>query len=128
MKQYITKEQLNELQGEPFLKLYHWALDRDYCSLVYKELPEDWNPTTGTEISFYSRPDRLPILSIGQMIEYLDFYGSHNDWWRIEREDSNIPWYIDFTKMGSNPSREHYHEELCDALWEAVKDILNKEQ
>lgn len=82
MKQRITVEQLNELTDEQVKKLSEW-----------------WK-------------DHLPLLNIGQLIEYLT---------QTEKpliESSLAGWRV--WHQG-----EHYSKvELCDALWEAVKQCL----
>lgn len=60
---------------------------------------------------------RYPGLSVGQMIEFL---GINID--EIDNEGTN--WKI-ITDRHYNPT--FYKKiELCDALWEAVKEILNE--
>lgn len=67
--------------------------------------------------------DRIKIknqcLSIGQMIEFLDEeYGS----WKL---DSWQDWEIVNTQENKNIVLAK-NDELCDALWEAVKEVLEK--
>ena len=63
----------------------------------------------------------LPLLSIGQMIEFLD---EHIKGWSIikpysqEKDQRICLGYLNHL---------HKNDELCDALWSAVKDILEKE-
>lgn len=62
-------------------------------------------------------PSILLQLSIGQMIEFLDEHGideivKWNDGWRVA---------MDWTENGLVEE-----EELVDALWKAVKEILEK--
>jgi len=78
MKQHITQKQLDELKGKPREVLSDWCL---------KNVKGYHNPY------FCS----LPLLSIGQMIEYLG-----DDWFR---------------KVSSVQG-----DKICDALWKAVKE------
>ena len=59
--------------------------------------------------------DCLPLLNIGQMIDIL------GDLWYEKILTAEIGY-------GDNdygePIIEHYYDELCDALWQAVKEIL----
>jgi hypothetical protein len=60
------------------------------------------------------------IFGIGQMIEFLDERGS------IELDNENNGWLIGYWYKGeTTPIRVSRHE-LCDALWETVKEILEK--
>ena len=100
MKQTITIKQLNELNEKGKKKLRKWVEDKDY-----------WPPPL-------SKSDHQLILSIGQLVEFLD-----------ENDDYFKTWY----RLGkSKISREcrsfqwKYDEELCDNLWEAVKEALEK--
>lgn len=93
MKQHITPEQSDELSIEAHRKLAEWRRKNGYSN------------------------DRaeLPLLTIGQMIEFLD---EDNRWEMTEYKPfkhgtgyKDIPW--------------DNKQELCDALWEAVKEVLN---
>ena len=57
----------------------------------------------------------LPLLSIGQMIKIL---GDH---WYEKILTAEIGYGED---NYGEPTIEHYYDELCDALWLAVKEIL----
>lgn len=73
----------------------------------------------------YSKGDCMPLLGIGQMIEILNKcgYGNGNFYINFQKETDgygvgrNIEEYIDF-------GTDYNGEELCDALWEAVKEVL----
>lgn len=97
MKQHITVEQLKELPLKSKQKLQTW------WDINYKE----------ETIILYEMQDGFdPILSIGQMIEFLDEHNEYEDWW----EDLFYPSGKDVLPK--------YDGELCDALWEAVKEVL----
>ena len=60
-----------------------------------------------------------PLLSIGQMIEFLEKHHSNNENIIPVRDDcSEHHWTIKYAH-GSN-----HHNELADALWEAVRVVL----
>jgi hypothetical protein len=63
---------------------------------------------------YLSKESCLPLLSIGQMIEILE---KHKSELNISFTPEEALCYID--------GREYVGDELCDALWEAVKDLLN---
>jgi hypothetical protein len=98
MKQHITVDQLNELSKRSRDKLEEYMSIKGY-----------WTTTM-----FHLGP------SIGQMIEFLDEHIDHrfgDNWW-------NELFYGDYD--GGIYLREE-NKEISDALWEAVKEILNKE-
>lgn len=98
MKQHITEEQLNELSDIGKKTLKEWGLKRNWNN----EKPNIVFLTDGKVQGW------LPLLSIGQMIEFL------ND--RELRQFTSR-----FMEMV-----EESDKELCDALWEAVKEVLNE--
>lgn len=96
MKQHITVEQLNELSEKGRVALRRWTLAR---------FPE----TRGVYVEWVRTSPPLPLLSIGQMIEFLDQY--------ILDEilsPNQVGECEGFIKK----------EKLCDTLWEAVKEVL----
>ena len=97
MKQHITPEQLNELSKEEKKKLRKWLMDKQIMIV---------------------QPHYLIPLSIGQMIEFLDENGFEIT--RHKTESADHVWSV--TRGDSN----FLFKELCDALWEAVKEILEK--
>lgn len=113
MKQHITPKQFDELGEKGKEKYCEWY------QKVYAPFADDrvyiYEDENGA--SEYTAPP----LSIGQMIEFL------GDEMVIEKEDGES-WKVtvdyDFwEKWGIN---WHLSEELCDALWEAVKEVLEK--
>jgi len=67
----------------------------------------------------------LPLLSIGQMIEFLDENVGHPHW-EFERShgiDSH-GWEIEIWGIMEEDNFRKGGRELCDALWEAVKELL----
>ncbi len=73
----------------------------------------------------YGKEDCMPLLNIGQMLEILNKcgYGNGNFYVNFQKETDgygvgrNIEEYTDF-------GPDYNGEELCDALWEAVKEAL----
>ncbi|MCK4500785.1 hypothetical protein KAU11_09820 [Candidatus Babeliales bacterium] len=124
MKQHITKEQLNQLgvdkNNRPVrLKLDKWCMEKDYFT------------TTGRPFN----PLEDPLLSIGQMIEFLDENNNpmvltrHSQWhgngWSV-RCVSEMPKTLTESAL-ENSIMLKADKELCDTLWEAVKKVLNEE-
>ena len=106
MKQRIIPDQLNELSSSQKIALRGWFLAK-------------FPITRGGEIPWVNTKPPLPLMTIGQMIEFLsDKYEN----FIIGKIHS---WYIDLDI--SDGSHDVYDiMELCDALWEAVKEELNK--
>lgn len=102
MKQNITTEQIAELTEKEKQKLSDWIFNRIQPSVE----------------------PFVPLLSIGQMIEFLD-----NSLPEVKGGDNpNIfisegrEWSVVFDL--SRARKEYTAVELCDALWEAVKEVL----
>jgi len=97
MKQQITEEQFNELNEEKQTQLIKWARSNRY----------------GVGVTW------LPLLSIGQMIEFLD--DNDDDWKSCA--------FVDNGSMGDYGWEEFWErdksKELCDALWKEVKEVFN---
>jgi hypothetical protein len=104
MKQHITLDQLNELSEEEKKKLSDWNLN--------------WNPDNEVMMTWVKCGDNLclPLLSIGQMIEFIGNRRVYPDL------DSLLGDYL-----VCNEDYEHHNvEEWCDILWEAVKELLKE--
>ena len=84
MKQHITIEQLNELNDKQKKELEDWTFE--HIIMTQKKF--------------------IPLLSIGQMIEFLGI-----DYYHAIAEYGGIDW-VEPDKM-------------CDELWEAVKEVLD---
>lgn len=140
MKQHITLEQLNELSDKGKKKLHKYFYDNvvgllpvkviDFDNLeglitivddhkdadlvyLYFEYP---NYFTKVGSIRYQNSCVLPLLSIGQMIEFLD--GKFINFWRGARKD----WLIVI-----DDDKHIVKKELCDALWQAVKKVLEND-
>lgn len=114
MRQHITEEQLNELSDSANKKLRLWVYKKTY------EPPEVSN-------------DESMLLSIGQMIEFLDEKRKTILFiTKLECGHDNFVWSTGSMSCMGNHTQDkteskRLHEagkELCDALWEAVKEVL----
>jgi hypothetical protein len=121
MKQIITVEQLMELTEEQKQRLRElWK--REFGDVFYitdykdnKEAQMQVMDRVWQLIVKDYRKEFLPLLSIGQMIELLIQH--HGEYWSDSISKINGTTYsknIYFT----------YEDELCDALWQAVKQVL----
>lgn len=116
MKQHISLEQLNELSEKGKEKLGIWTKS-------YYEKHSEHEATTFSAEEFMGIKPFLRQLSIGQLIEFLDEHNIANDMWFNDKE-----WHIGTVGICDIDNEyNHSHAELCDALWEAVKEILNHE-
>ena len=96
MKQNITYQQLVELTDKPSQAvLIHWVNSKGY----------------------------RPLLSIGQMIEFLDEHGDFIYSKQIDGTTGKLCWTIRRRKTKQN---YFMRKELADSLWRGVKSILEK--
>lgn len=106
MKQHITLKQLNELTEEKKEKLREWWIKSEHAFnkgywFDSEDRDEDDDPKKKMILGD-------PLLSIGQIIEFL-----------IERDMGyEIGNYF-------NTDIIEQEQELCDYLWEVVKEVLN---
>lgn len=108
--------------------LRNWGIQEDETKEETNE-EEEYNEEDFTfeyeRPDIYSKGDCLPLLSIGQMIEILNKcgYGKGSFYINYQKETNgyavgrDIEQYIDF-------GTDYNEEELCDALWTAVKETL----
>lgn len=144
MKQHITTEQLNELSDKAKEVLRGWwqpqkgdlytnsyALDQ-LPHIVQTHLDEccggDFcgNRLNLEEtIILVKETKSLPLLSIGQMIEFI----SENEMgrWHIHSGKTQSEWSIESHNLYGDNMEILDHVELADTLWEAVKYILEKQ-
>ena len=108
MKRRITTEQLQELtQGQKAMLHEWWKPKTGDCyatnnhEFVYSEYRDN-----EFEMGHMLERNALPLLSIGQMVEFLE----------DELEDNNHYCEIRWCK----------HEELCDVLWQMTKESLSR--
>lgn len=146
MKQHITVEQTNELSDKGKKRLRAWwkQEEGDKCYIFPRKLyglehkewvhADTYNPR-GRELFIGEKfdyeesvsarffdSDAHPLLSIGQMIQYLDEHISNK--WFLHTQDKMLFWGY---KSEEENSFDYSDGELCDALWSACKEILNKE-
>lgn len=111
MKQHITEKQFNELGDDQKERYYELS-----SSMFYIVVTKGISVTNGkTSKVNYS----VPMWSIGQLIEFLgDDLGCFNS----EYDETSD---INFSKwLVQDNSKLFQEQELCDALWEAVKEKL----
>lgn len=78
---------------------------------------------------FFDKPLEPCLLSIGQMIEFIEH--QKPEWRGLQivhmssGELSDAEWSV--TGNYSRIADGTYSDELCDALWEMIKEILEKE-
>lgn len=131
MKQHITIEQLNELTDKGRERLREWWKPKTLGELFYD--PEHgyvaWNPSTPMKMRI-AEVEPLPILSIGQMIEFLESQLEFGRIIELTRDVNNPAWFVEICELDGADRFEGgviFHEpELCDTLWEAVKEVLEK--
>jgi hypothetical protein len=139
MKQHITVDQLNELSDKAKEKLRGWWKPEEFDLVLVrmdsvKENRHVDHIFTYSELSQVKKPeyikkDNLPLPSIGQMIEFLDDHDFLHDGTfengtinKFEKFNSNLSGKGEF--IGWGVMYEDSKPELCDALWEAVKQVL----
>ena len=118
MKQHITPKQLNELSGKGKRRLWEWWKPEKgnfcYPSLKANSVKmcrfDEFNKRSGSRYNY-------PLLSIGQMLEFLE----ENTESQFSIFRRTLDWKfiyegVDYGKIVGG--------ELCDALWEAVKERL----
>lgn len=112
MKQNITEEQLNELSQKQKLNLFTWWSSNYHL----KPVPESQGK--------YLYGNNM-LLSIGQMIEFLNEHLKRNMFIYQVYKQTQVPLQTKWKVQ--NEINEPSDIELCDTLWKAVKDILEKE-
>lgn len=132
MKQHITIKQVDKLsviEKEKLRKWWKpkegdWAVNLIDYSKPIKELVGPslvWNEEGILTIGRFDlkdiKEDFLPILSIGQMIEFLG-----DDLLEIKNDIENDSWCVHLHNTDICKPRNG----LCDTLWEAVKEVLEK--
>lgn len=110
MKQHITRKQLNGLSKKGKDRLREW--NGDPRKMSTRTTP---NPEEQYLLDIYAD---LPLLSIGKMIEFLDEHVDHMD---LRLWEDGKSWVFTYPNCKSKP---HYNP--CDALWEAVKEVLEE--
>ena len=112
MKQHITKSQLNELSDKGKDRLKEWFV-RDF----------KWQ---GQAFVVPTRDvDFVSSINIGQLIEFLEESREYRNEFSIIRASYENDWIVGKRQEGGEVAGL-LAEELCDALWEAVKEVLNE--
>ena len=115
MKQHITPVQLEELSEKSAERLRDWQISKQYAFEVWDSVEKK------------RKKGKVTFLSIGQMIEFLDdkLSAMRNEVYYTKRE-GNGPWSV----LGnfSSEQQKNVQPELCDALWEAVKEVLKTDK
>ena len=111
MKQHIQVKQLGRLSRKGRKRLAKWWTPEqgDWVAEYIKEPSYKCVNmcTVGVDEREWHLKYSLPLLSIGQMIEFLG-----EEWWHyLFDECDGLPLYTG---------------ELCDPLWEATKEVLEK--
>ena len=144
MRQHISIDQLNTLSPTAHEKLRAWWKPQvgDWCyakiehygretsraflirviNCINENVFEDGVDNTEYCDSAH-KSHCTPLLSIGQMIEFLLSYGSFGMSLCETQDPEKYVWELDSIDEWIS---ENQNVELCDALWEAVKEVLEK--
>ena len=122
MKQHITKENLDTLSNKGREKLASWYADWQF---------KQGNQFVGLPLEVIDEKTmrvKVPLMSIGQMIDFLDEHMKGIDIRIRHCNYKSKSIYKEGTLItdiyGRNWSVVEDEPNLCDALWEAVKEIL----
>lgn len=128
MKQHIDTTDLEKLSESGKERLREWWKPKksDWWTDGVEEYLLCFAPIVSEK--FAKNNNGHPLLNIGQMIEFLDYYdpdyGNQIDQHKQMSQDGNGYWHYAFTPSGLYES--FTSSELCDALWSACVEILNK--
>ena len=130
MKQHITTKQLNELSEKEREKLRKWWKPKDgnFYSVMEKDKFMGGDVLYGlSDVDWLKENNSLPLLSIGQMIEFL-VEKQDKGWRDLHIEMLHDRWGVGTCYDNDIPKWKFKNDkgELCDALWEAVKEVLNE--
>lgn len=121
MKQMITVEQINELSEKQKEKLREW------WKPTPNDLFSDGKKTFCVYNPYYeqlaTRAQMLPLLSIGQMIELLENKKTQSETLDIHSPKGLVNQWSLWYANGDFP-KKYEKLQLCDALWQAVKECL----
>ena len=116
MKQHITIDQLNELTDKKKKKLAKWwkpAVGDYYVDSYFKDRELNIGALQGFSGVLAKEP-YYPLLSIGQMIEFLSENAKNEDSWLFPLvEEVQIDYPVAIKA-----------EYVCNVLWEALKEEL----
>lgn len=141
MKQHIIIDQLNELSDKGKERLRQWWKPLEVEPIIFK-FSTGWEETNnypdgeyGHLVDPYNPKDKenaLPLLSIGQMIEFLDndnlLYIRNVSGWHGGGYEVSLGTPIIELKLSVMEDSVHTYRKkgLCDALWEACVEVLEK--
>lgn len=129
MKQNITIEQLNELTDKGKERLRKWWRPEEGDLYINENSTPPYNEKIQVcaewdgddcyhELFPKNKENTFPLLSIGQLIEFLEEFRSKGYYFEIINKDI---WEISLN------NKTYVSSELVDALWQSVREILNKE-
>lgn len=111
--------------GDSVINVYIPEIKQSHHGLADQRMIDD----EGNELKkAYHYDELLPLLSIGQMIDFLDekLFADNFDWGSMEilrASDGGWAFYDYLSQKYISP----HNPELCDALWSACVELLNKE-
>lgn len=91
----------------------------EYLVCQAEKLGPYWTIAIDFEYDTVSKKDCLPLLSIGQLIEFIMEYANNIE---IIMDDSDLTWHV---RVGDD-SYGSPDIEFIDALWDAALEILNE--
>jgi len=123
VKQTITVRELERLTDVQKENLNNWWKPQAFDHYVNRNMEHFFiGHTVGDKFVTYGdniphgKEGLLPLLSIGQMIQFIQEVRSQLKGISKNRFDK---WFVNI-----ETSQLGYKDELCDALWEAVKRVL----
>lgn len=121
MKQQITTKQIEELSEDGKLRLWE-KYGKGVLALNWENGCQ-WNKAIG---KYLVETRYLPYLSIGQMIEFLDKHYKSN--WSVgDYHEGGYAFIQGEAEIIEDMNVAWVKPELCDALWESVKEVLEQE-
>lgn len=128
MKQHITEKQFKELSNKGRNLLIEWCVKRSLGTEWYHTGLKRKMFSFDCKCQYPESDVGFPELSIGQMIEFLNQKGRY---FKSLSYEFPFGWQVWHTKDGdfnNAMSKRNIGKQLCDALWEAVKEVLEKDQ
>lgn len=128
MKQRIRQSDLEQLSKEGLAKLQKLWRPRTYDLYLYGF--SEFIILPGSDYT-EKKDGMYPLVSIGQMIDFLSerlgsLYIADIDAQPYVYIEEDCRWVVTKKVGGGMIWTDNGTHELCDALWEAVKEVLNK--
>ncbi len=128
MKQHISPAQLQALTDEQRERLRGWWIvqegDRFFAKGKWEDIAGESAPGCVESFDYYglscNKEDCLPLLSVGQCIQLLGAKLLHINHYHKQ-------WQVSFLREQKEEElfiTELYADDLIDALWQAVKEVL----